>query len=205
MSLLTFTLPGRESHIKHQERLMHHPKGITESEIISQCKQGSLKYQEVLYKQFYGYAMGIGLRYSINRDDALEAVNDAFIKVFNAIHTYNEDKPFKAWLRTVVVNTAIDQRRKGLKFQLNTDIDDAPQIGHNDTIIGKMNAQDILNLLNDLPPIQSTIFNLYEIDGYNHDEIGKMLDIPVSSSRVYLSRAKEKLRKILSTEEQSYE
>jgi RNA polymerase sigma factor (sigma-70 family) len=206
VSLLTFTVPGREVHINHHERLMHQPKSITESEIISQCKKGSLKFQEVLYKQFYGYAMGIGLRYSINRDDALEAVNDAFIKVFNNIHTYNEEKPFKAWLRTVVVNTAIDQRRKGLKFQLNTDIDEAPQIGHNATVIGKMNAQDILNLLNDLPPIQSTIFNLYEIDGYNHDEIGKMLDIPVSSSRVYLSRAKERLRKIiLSTEEQSYE
>ncbi|RCH56896.1 RNA polymerase subunit sigma-70 [Mucilaginibacter hurinus] len=184
---------------------MQQTKSITESEIVSQCKKGSIKYQELLYKQFYGYAMGIGLRYSINRDDALEAVNDAFIKVFNAIHTYNEDKPFKAWLRTVVVNTAIDQRRKGLKFQLNTDIDDAPQIAHNETAVSKMNAQDILKLLKELPEIQSAIFNLYEIDGYNHDEISKMLDIPVSSSRVYLSRAKEKLRKILSTEAQSYE
>ncbi|GAA4340908.1 sigma-70 family RNA polymerase sigma factor [Mucilaginibacter gynuensis] len=206
MSFLTFTLPNKDRHItRHQERLMHQTKSITESEIVSQCKKGSLKYQEVLYKQYYGYAMGVGLRYSINRDDALEAVNDAFIKVFNNIHTYNEDKPFKAWLRTVVVNTAIDQRRKGLKFQLNTDIDDAPQIGYNASVVGTLNAQDILKLLNELPAIQSTIFNLYEIDGYNHDEIATMLDIPVSSSRVYLSRAKERLRKILSTEEQSYE
>ncbi|MCC8409943.1 RNA polymerase sigma factor [Mucilaginibacter sp. UR6-1] len=181
---------------------MHLTKGITESELISQCKKGSLRYQEVLYKQFYGYAMGVSLRYSINRDDALEVVNDAFIKVFNAIHTYNDDKPFKAWLRTVVVNTAIDQRRKGLKFMANTDIDEVPPIGQGATVIGKLNADDILKLLNHLPEIQSTIFNLYEIDGYNHDEIGKMLDIPVSSSRVYLSRAKERLRKILSTEEQ---
>ncbi|RYY36177.1 MAG: RNA polymerase sigma factor [Sphingobacteriaceae bacterium] len=178
------------------------PKSITESELISQCKKGSLKYQEVLYKQYYGYAMGIGLRYSINRDDALEAVNDAFIKVFNAIHTYSEDKPFKAWLRTVVVNTAIDLRRKGLKFMMNTDIDEAPPIGQHASVIGKMNAEDILKLLDELPEIQRTIFNLYEIDGYSHEEIGNMLDIPVSSSRVYLSRAKEKLRKILSTEAQ---
>ncbi|GAA4907312.1 RNA polymerase sigma factor [Mucilaginibacter defluvii] len=201
MSLITFTFPQREYTTNPSEQLMHLTKGIAESELISQCKKGSLKYQELLYKQFYGYAMGVSLRYSINRDDALEVVNDAFIKVFNAIHTYNDDKPFKAWLRTVVVNTAIDQRRKGLKFMANTDIDEAPPIGQGATVIGKMNAQDILNLLNLLPEIQSTIFNLYEIDGYNHDEISKMLDIPVSSSRVYLSRAKEKLRKILSKEE----
>ena len=62
---------------------MHQPRSIAEEEIISQCKTGSLKYQELLYKQFYGYAMGIGLRYCPNRDDALEVINDAFIKAFN--------------------------------------------------------------------------------------------------------------------------
>ena len=67
---------------------MHQPRGIAEEEIIGQCKTGSLKYQELLYKQFYGYAMGIGLRYSISRDDALEVVNDAFIKIFNNIKNY---------------------------------------------------------------------------------------------------------------------
>jgi DNA-directed RNA polymerase specialized sigma24 family protein len=67
--------------------------------------------------------MGISVRYSLNADDALEVVNDAFIKVFNNINTYNTDKPFKAWLRTIVVNTAIDRRRKELKFMANTDLD----------------------------------------------------------------------------------
>ena len=62
---------------------MHPPQRIAEDELIRQCKAGSLKYQELLYKQFYGYAMGIGLRYCPNRDDALEVINDAFIKAFN--------------------------------------------------------------------------------------------------------------------------
>src|ERR1700712_256263 len=102
---------------------MHHSRGIAEEEIISNCKTGSLKYQELLYKRFYGYAMGISLRYSLSKDDALEVVNDAFIKVFNAIANYNTDRPFKAWLRTIIVNTAIDRRRKELKFQLHVEID----------------------------------------------------------------------------------
>jgi RNA polymerase sigma-70 factor (ECF subfamily) len=148
--------------------------------------------------------MGISLRYSLNRDDALEAVNDAFIKVFNAIHNYNTDRPFKAWLRTIVVNTAIDRRRKDLKFQLNVDLDNAAPISSNIGTVDNLNVQDILKLMKELPAIQLTIFNLYEIDGYNHDEIANMLTIPVSSSRVYLSRAKERLRKMLRTETQNH-
>jgi RNA polymerase sigma factor (sigma-70 family) len=183
---------------------MHPPQRIAEDELIRQCKSGSLKYQEMLYKQFYGYAMGIGLRYSLNRDDALEVVNDAFIKAFNSMSSYNIDKPFKAWLRTIIVNTAIDRRRKDLKFQLNIELDNAVTVSGNVNIIDSLNAQDILNLMKELPPLQLTIFNLYEIDGYNHDEIAGMLSIPASSSRVYLSRAKEKLRKMISTETQSH-
>ena len=182
---------------------MHQQLRITEEEIIGQCKTGSLKYQELLYKQFYGYAMGISLRYSVNRDDAMEVVNDAFIKVFNAINNFNSDKPFKAWLRTILVNTAIDRRRKDLKFQLNVELENAmPAISVNG--IETLNVQDILKLMNELPTIQMTIFNLYEVDGYSHDEIGQLLAIPVSSSRVYLSRAKEKLRNVIRSEEQKH-
>ena len=182
---------------------MHPPKSIAEDELIKQCKTGSLKYQELLYKQFYSYAMGVSLRYSLNRDDALEVVNDAFIKVFNAINNFNSDRPFKAWLRTVVVNTAIDRRRKDLKFQLNTDLENVTLFSKAKAI-ENLNVQDILKLMNELPPIQVTIFNLYEIDGYSHDEIGQLLAIPVSSSRVYLSRAKEKLRNVIRSEEQKH-
>jgi RNA polymerase sigma factor (sigma-70 family) len=177
---------------------------LTEDEIVSKCKTGSLKHQELLYKQFYGYAMGISARYSLNTDDALEVVNDAFIKVFNNINSYNTDKPFKAWLRTIVVNTAIDRRRKELKFMANTDLDSAVAVGTNANAVENLNAQDILKLMKQLPHIQLTIFNMYEIDGYNHDEIGKILNLPASSSRVYLSRAKDKLRQLITTETQSH-
>jgi len=184
---------------------MHEPRGVAEDEIVSNCKTGSLKYQELLYKQFYGYAMGIALRYSITRDDALEVVNDAFIKVFNSIKNYNSDRPFKAWLRTIVVNTAIDRRRKELKFQLHVEIDNVMLPGNNNNnAIENLNAQDILKLMQQLPTVQLTIFNLYEVDGYNHDEISKMLAMPESSSRVYLSRAKEKLRNLLRSEAQNH-
>jgi DNA-directed RNA polymerase specialized sigma24 family protein len=87
-----------------------------------------------------------------------------------------------------------------LKFQLNVELDSAPPLIGNISTVDALNAQDILNLMRKLPAMLLAIFNLYEVDGYNHDEIANMLNIPVSSSRVYLSRAKEKMRKIISNE-----
>ncbi|HVV54194.1 MAG TPA: RNA polymerase sigma factor [Mucilaginibacter sp.] len=183
---------------------MYPPPRIADDELIRQCKSGSLKHQELLYKRFYGYAMGIGLRYCLNRDDAMEVVNDAFIKVFNAMKGYDEGKSFKAWLRTIVVNTAIDRRRKDMKLQFNTDLDHADSLTISITSIDNIHARDILDMMKGLPAIQLAIFNLYEIDGYNHEEISDILNIPASSSRVYLSRAKEKMRKIIRIETQDH-
>ena len=184
---------------------MHDTRAIADDVLISQCKKGSLKHQEILYKRFYGYAMGISLRYSFNRDDAMEAVNDAFIKIFKAIGSYDVNKAFKAWLRTVIINTTIDRRRKDIKHQLNLELDDTLSVQTAHGIVAELNAGDILIMMNHLPAIQRTIFNLYEIDGYDHDEIADMLSIPASSSRVYLSRAKEKLRTIIKKEDSRYE
>lgn len=169
---------------------------IAEQELIRQCKNGDLKYQELLYKQFYGYAMGIGLRYSANRDDALEVVNDAFIKVFNSIKSFDNSLPFKPWLQKVIVHTAIDQHRKNKRY-LTADLDEAVAISTPAIAINQLNLKDILLMLNSLPEINKLVFNLYEIEGYNHEEISKILNIAQSSSRVYLSRAKEKLRKLV--------
>jgi len=176
---------------------MHLTKSITEPELIQRCKNGGLKYQEMLYKHFYGYAMGIALRYSNGRDNAMEVTNDAFIKVFASINKYDPDKPFKAWLRRIVVNSAIDRQRREQRYKAD-DLTEAEHIGSLPHVIEQLNANDILKLMATLPQLHRTVFNLYEIDGYSHDEIAAMLDIATSSSRVYLTRAKEKLRELLS-------
>lgn len=180
---------------------MRLPPGITEEDLIGQCKTGDLRWLEMLYKHFYGYAMGIGLRYCNNRDDAMEVVNDGFIKVFNTLDRYSDDKPFKAWLRRIIVNTAIDKHRKEKKHMWAEDLDAAGDLAHHTTVIEHMNARDILNMMDKLPQLHRTVFNLYEIDGYSHDDIADMLAISASSSRVYLSRGKEKLRELITKAE----
>lgn len=167
---------------------------ISEAELIQECKKGSLKYQERLYKHFFSYAMGIGMRYLSNRDDALEVINDAFIKVFKSIDTFRNEQNFKPWLRRIVLNTAIDRRRKDMKHLYQSDLESASDISYPAQAIENLNVQDIFKLLDNLPYMQRMVFNMYEIDGFNHEEIGTILQIPTSSSRVNLSRAKEKLR-----------
>ncbi|MGB4775196.1 MAG: RNA polymerase sigma factor [Daejeonella sp.] len=177
---------------------------VSETELIRKCKESNLKNQEKLYKHFYGYAMGIGLRYLSNREDVLEVVNDAFIKVFISIKNFDEEQPFKPWFRKILVNTAIDRRRKDLKYLEQVDIEKADDVLQSSAAIETLTVKDILLLLNRLPEMQRIVFNLYEIDGYSHDEIGQTLNITASSSRVYLSRAKEKLKKTW-TEQENYE
>lgn len=178
---------------------------VSEEELIQKCKQGDLIHQEKLYMHFYSYAMGVGLRYLNERDDALEVVNDSFIKAFKSIDTFKNEQSFKPWLRRIVVNTALDRRRKDLKHQNLAELESAEHISFAPQAIAHLNAQDILKLLDGLPYVQRTVFNMYEIDGYNHEEIGGLLQISASSSRVNLSRAKEKLREALKTEQSEYE
>lgn len=167
---------------------------FSDQDLINLCRKDDYKAQEMLYKRFYAYAMGISLRYCINRDDALEAVNDAFIKLFKTIKTFDDNRLIKPWFRQIIVNSSIDSRRKNLKHSAVLDIEYAEQKPVDHHILSKINAADILKLLDGLPEIHRVVFNLYELDGYSHEEISDILEIPSSSSRVYLSRAKDKLR-----------
>ena len=170
---------------------------LSDQELIAKCRKEDKKAHEMLYKRFYAYAIAISLRYCINRDDALEAVNDAFIKLFKTIKTFDDTRLIKPWFRQIVVNTSIDNRRKNLKHAAVLDIEYADEAPADHQIISKISAEEILKLLAALPEMHRVVFNLYEIDGYTHEEIADMLEMPSSSSRVYLSRAKEKLRRLV--------
>lgn len=170
------------------------PPSISEEDLIQECKNGNLKHQERLYKHFFGFAMGVGMRYLSDREDTLEVVNDAFIKVFRSIGNIHNVNSFKPWLKRIVVNTALDRIRKDAKYMHQSELYEASKISYEAQVLQNMNARDILSLMDKLPYLQRTVFNLYEIDGYSHDEIAEILQIPAGTARVNLSRAKDKLR-----------
>jgi len=165
-------------------------------EIIQGCLQKKEKSQEMLYKRFFGYALRVALIHNRNRDNALEIVNDSFAKVFSQIRRYDTSMPFKSWLSKIVINTSIDKFRKN-NWSNNISLQEAFLVPDNSPgIVAQITANDILRLLNRLPDNQRLVFSLYEIEGYSHNEISFLLRIPENSSRVYLARAKKRLREL---------
>jgi RNA polymerase sigma-70 factor (ECF subfamily) len=168
-----------------------------EAGIIKNCKSGKLKHQEKLYKHFYSYAMGICLRYTYTKTDASEILNDSFLKVFKSINSFNEELPFKPWLRKIIVNTAIDYYRKNARFSPMLEIEQAENEGFNIDAIDTLTYHDLIKILDELPEPYRLIFNLYEIEGYTHREIAEKTGLNESTSRSYLARAKKKLRTLV--------
>ena len=165
-------------------------------DVIRGCLRKVEKSQEMLYKKFFGYALSVALMYSNQRNEALEVVDDSFVKVFSEIGKYNPSQPFLGWLRKIVINTSIDHFRRNQKRNLMT-VAETHQV-HDETpnAISNLTARDILELLNHLPHDHKKVFCLYEVDGFSHEEIARQLDISESSSRVYLTRAKKQLREL---------
>lgn len=91
-----------------------------ERQLIEECQRGSVRHQEMLYKQFFGFAMGVSLRYTTARDEAMSIVNDSFMKVFATIDRYVFETSFRGWLRRIVVNTALDYYRRSAKYEAST-------------------------------------------------------------------------------------
>ncbi|MFD2200277.1 RNA polymerase sigma factor [Shivajiella indica] len=165
-----------------------------ENLLIQKAKEGDKKSIEMLYRHFYGYAMSVALRYSNSRDEACEIVNDSFMKVFDKLGQHDEKNSFKGWFRRILVNTSIDYYRKNVKYFAVMDIDKADAESYEPEIISQLSKEDILGILRSIPEMLRMVFNMYEIEGYSHSEIGEQLGIPASTSRTYLARAKQKLR-----------
>lgn len=164
-----------------------------------------MRYQEALYKQYYSFAMSVCLRYTPTRDDALEVVNDSFMKVFRSIDQYDDTRPFKTWFRRILINASLDQYRSNKRYLSSVDLiadytDNMIQPEESDFSGDVLDAEDVLKLYGKLPEIYRLVFNLYEIEGYSHDEIAGMLDIAPGTSRSNLSRAKKMLVNLYHTQ-----
>jgi RNA polymerase sigma factor (sigma-70 family) len=168
------------------------------TELLAASVKGDRKSQEKLYRSYYSYAMAICLRYTKSKDEAMEICNDGFLKVFLKGDQFDTKYPFKAWLKRIMVNTAIDFSRKNSKHSNHEDIENAYNVSSNyESATDKIAYEQLIELVQRLNPAYRDVFNLFAIDGYSHDEISEMLNIPVGTSKSKLSRARESLRQML--------
>jgi RNA polymerase sigma factor (sigma-70 family) len=163
-------------------------------QLIAGCLQQNRKDQKMLYKAFYGFAMSICLRYAGNRYEASEIMNQGFLKVFTNLHKYDTDRPFIAWVGRIMMNTSVDYYRSNLKLSLTDDLNTAEDIGHYELPDRKLNYDDLLSMVQQLPNAYRTVFNLFAIEGFSHEEIATQLGISTGTSKSNLFKAREKLK-----------
>jgi len=174
--------------------------------LIQGCVKQDSRSQKLLYKAFYGFSMAICLRYATNQYEAAEVLNQGFYKIFTKIEAYNTSRPFKAWLGRIMMNTAIDYYRSNLKMAYAQDLDTAEHIGEVSMADNNLNYNDLLAMIQKLPQSYRTVFNLFAIDGYTHEEIAEMLDINIGTSKSNLFKARQKLKQmIMSADASAYE
>ena len=150
-----------------------------------------------MFKHFYSFVMGICRRYAHHSDEASDILNESFLKVFNHIAHYDTSKPFKTWMGKIVTNTAIDYYRASLKFTQHDEIEAYEHLSDGETVYGELAYHDLLVMIQSLSPAYRTVFNLYAIDGYSHQEIAELLGISVNTSKSNLHKARKKLQELL--------
>ncbi len=165
------------------------------SQLVEQCLENDRVAQGKLYALYHGKLMALCLRYFSNRDDALAALNQGFLKVFKNLKSYNPEYDFGGWVYRIVQRTAIDLIRSQLRYERRMPMEEHDgQLGLNPDIVKKLYAKDLLKLLQQLPPSTRVVFNLFAIEGYAHAEIARELNISKGTSKWHVSNARKLLK-----------
>ncbi|MCK6691581.1 MAG: sigma-70 family RNA polymerase sigma factor [Thermoanaerobaculia bacterium] len=167
------------------------------NELLSRCRNNDRLSQGVVYERFYSYALSVALPYCAHEEEAREVVNDAFLKVFTGLKGYDPAYAFATWVRTIVVRTAINRYKSRKSELIIYDLTEGLDVPVEDDFLSKMAAEDVLQLVQNLPPAYRLVINLFALEGFSHAEIAEMLEISVGTSKSNLSKAKAKLKQML--------
>jgi RNA polymerase sigma factor (sigma-70 family) len=171
---------------------------MTEEAILRGCLQNVAAAHKELYETYSSKMMAVCYRYGHSREDAEDMLQEAFIKVFSQIHTFENRGSLEGWIRRITVHTCINILKKNKRFNESVDIIHASAIMINeDTIPSIMQAKEVVECIRLLPIGYRTVLNLYAIEGFSHKEIASMLDIEESTSRSQYTRSKAMLEEIL--------
>lgn len=173
---------------------------LTDIELVRGCMNNDRVAQEQLYKQFHGPMASICMRYTRNDQDAIEVLHSGFLKVFKNIDRFDPTKAsLYTWIRTIMVNTAIDfLRQKNRWYVSHGELEKVETGGVDPEAVQRLSVQELLKLVQQLPPATQAVFNLYVIDGYTHKEIGVLLGISDGTSKWHLSEARRLMQLYLS-------
>lgn len=160
-------------------------------QLVRECLRNKPDAQKQLYDQYAKTMLGVCYRYTKSLKDAEDVMQDAFVKVYHNLQQYQFDGELGAWIRRIMVNTALNFLKKNKKYQqemvftepsLHPVVDETPLL--------KLQAKELADIIRQLPPGYQAVFNLFAIEGYSHIEIGEMLGISDGTSRSQYARAR---------------
>jgi len=180
-----------------QPKCTHVLSGNKEHQLVKACLAGDSHAWKTLYDHYKDLLFGLCMRYLCDRDKAEEVLQEGFIQVFRSLGSWRGDGPLGAWIRRVMLNSILYYIRKQLSNTTiqTVAIEDHHHIRQEPLADFEFNASDIIRLMHELPTGYRTVLNLYVLEEYTHEEIAKMLDISINTSKSQLSRAKDLLRK----------
>ena len=171
--------------------------------VIAGCKKGDRKSQEQLYRIYYVSMVRLCMRYTKNEQDAVEVLNNGFLKVFRYINRYEPGKAtLYTWVRTIVIHCCIDFLQLKARNVSYEQLPDESGSYHIDAEpISKMQVNELLQFIRQLPEATMVVFNLYVIEGFTHKEIAALIHISEGTSKWHLSDARKKLQHMIQCQE----
>ena len=171
---------------------------MSEMSLIEDCINNSSVAQRELYNRFSGILFGICYRYASCRQDAEDMLQEGFIKIFTKISSFENKGNFEGWMKRVMVHTCINYLKKNKKFENIISLENVYNLEvKEESIASKLLGKQVMECLRLLPIGYRTVINLYAIEGFNHKEIGEILEIGESTSRSQFIRGKNVLETIL--------
>jgi RNA polymerase sigma-70 factor (ECF subfamily) len=166
--------------------------------LIAKCIKKDSAAQEHLYKTYYGKMMAMAMRYLSNRDDALDALNIGFLKVYQNLQHFDKKGSFDGWVYLIIRNSVIDQLRSRINYcNVEGGSTELLEVSIAETVSSHLNAQDLLQLLYKVPETSRLVFNLFALEGFKHEEIAQMLKISEGTSKWHVAEARRILKSLL--------
>jgi RNA polymerase sigma factor (sigma-70 family) len=194
-------LPFGNRIFENKKELLHSLFKGPDSELIKACIKENRLAQHELYKHCYAFLGRICCRYKRFDEDLPELINLSFLKILNHLAQFDTQKDFGSWIQRIAVNTCLDElkREKVYRHHVCQSSENEPVVSYENVVefnsaVQKMNAQEILNMVNDLPDVTREIFNLTAIDGYSHKEAASIIGISENNSRWHLNKARNLLK-----------
>lgn len=171
---------------------------MTDDELIEKCLKGDQRAQRALFDKFSRKMMSVCMRYIGDREHAEDVLQDGFVKVFTHLASFKREGSFEGWIRRTMVNTSLDYLRKQKNLAIDADISEAEFLaGEDEKVLSKMRVEQLMELISDMPPGYRTVFNMYAIEGYSHQEIAKELGVTESTSKTQFRKARTYLMSVI--------